>query len=159
MFFLRLFVFRTMGYQQEVVERVVKETGQTEDTFLILEKIVQESKRSEKTPDGGQKDKRPNLAHVPSDSCSASQSGQKDQQLRKETGGQGRTKENIKPRQQHGAGPNGLGHRRQCSNSETQTQQVQNCLCYVFMFMCVCLTPTSHFVVLYNFASVKKIAK
>ena len=36
-----------MGYQQEVVERVVKETGQTEDTFLILERIVEETKRSE----------------------------------------------------------------------------------------------------------------
>lgn len=113
-----------MGYQQEVVERVVKETGQTEDTFLILEKIVQESKRSEKTSGGGQKDKRLNLVQVSNESCSPSQSGQKDHQLRKETGSQGRTKENIKPRQ-HGAGTNGLGHRRQCSNSETQTQQVQ----------------------------------
>lgn len=114
--------FRTMGYQQEVVERVVKETGQTEDTFLILEKIVQESKRSEKTSEGGQKDKRLNLVHVPNDCCSTSQLGQKDHQIKKETGGQGRTKENIKPRQ-HSAGTNGLGHRRQCSSSETQTQQ------------------------------------
>lgn len=132
-----------MGYQQEVVERVIKETGQTEDTFLILEKIVQESKRSERTPDGGQKDKRLNLVHVPHDSCSASQLGQKDQQLRNETGGQGRTKENIKPRQQQGAGANGLGHRRQCSNSETQTQQVFNFFSYLFMSMYVGCTSTS----------------
>lgn len=111
-----------MGYQQEVVERVVKETGQTEDTFLILEKIVQESKRSEEMADEGEKDKRLNL--VTDDSCSASQSGQKDQQLR---GGQERTKKNIRPREQPGASTNGLGHRRQCSNSETQTQQVENC--------------------------------
>ncbi|XP_007249246.3 NEDD4-binding protein 1 [Astyanax mexicanus] len=38
--------FRNMGYQQEVVERVVRETGQTEDTYLLLERIVQESQRS-----------------------------------------------------------------------------------------------------------------
>lgn len=122
-----------MGYQQEVVERVVKETGQTEDTFLILEKIVQESKRSEKASDGGQKDKGLNLVQAPKDSCSPSQSAQKHQQPRKETASQGRTKENTKPRQ-HGAGTNGLGHRRQCSNSETQTQQVQQ----LFVFVCVC---------------------
>lgn len=39
--------FRTMGYQQEVVERVVKEAGQREeDTFLLLERIVEESQRA-----------------------------------------------------------------------------------------------------------------
>lgn len=37
--------FRTMGYEQDVVERVIKETGQTEDTFLLLERIVEESQR------------------------------------------------------------------------------------------------------------------
>lgn len=127
-----------MGYQQEVVERVVKETGQTEDTFLILEKIVQESKRSEKTSEGGQKDKRLNLVHVPNDCCSTSQLGQKDHQLKKEMGGQGRTKENIKPRQ-HSAGTNGLGHRRQCSSSETQTQQVQHSCVGVCLCVCRCV--------------------
>ncbi|KAK2848049.1 hypothetical protein Q7C36_009731 [Tachysurus vachellii] len=39
--------FRTMGYQQDVVERVVRETGQTEDTFLLLERIVEESQKSQ----------------------------------------------------------------------------------------------------------------
>ncbi|XP_042631277.1 NEDD4-binding protein 1-like [Cyprinus carpio] len=49
--------FRTMGYQQEVVERVVRETGQTEDTFLLLERIVEETQknqgaqRTSRTPD------------------------------------------------------------------------------------------------------------
>ncbi|KTG45728.1 hypothetical protein cypCar_00003645 [Cyprinus carpio] len=49
--------FRTMGYQQEVVERVVRETGQTEDTFLLLERIVEETQKSQgaqrtsRTPD------------------------------------------------------------------------------------------------------------
>ncbi|XP_026086392.1 NEDD4-binding protein 1 [Carassius auratus] len=41
--------FRTMGYQQEVVERVVRETGQTEDTFLLLEKIVEETQKTQRT--------------------------------------------------------------------------------------------------------------
>ncbi|XP_016338705.1 NEDD4-binding protein 1 [Sinocyclocheilus anshuiensis] len=49
--------FRTMGYQQEVVEQVVRETGQTEDTFLLLEQIVEETQKSQgaqhtsRTPD------------------------------------------------------------------------------------------------------------
>ncbi|CAL1595341.1 unnamed protein product [Knipowitschia caucasica] len=38
--------FRTMGYQQQVVERVVQqEAGHTEDTFVLLEKIDEETKR------------------------------------------------------------------------------------------------------------------
>uniref|UniRef100_A0A671M935 Nedd4 binding protein 1 n=2 Tax=Sinocyclocheilus anshuiensis TaxID=1608454 RepID=A0A671M935_9TELE len=41
--------FRTMGYQQEVVERVVRETGQTEDTFLLLERIVEETQKTQRT--------------------------------------------------------------------------------------------------------------
>lgn len=41
--------FRTMGYQQDVVERVVRETGQTEDTFLLLERIVEESQKGQET--------------------------------------------------------------------------------------------------------------
>ncbi|XP_062317997.1 NEDD4-binding protein 1 [Osmerus eperlanus] len=47
--------FRTMGYQQEVVERVVRRTGQTEDTFLLLERIVEESRRAE--AQGGVRDR------------------------------------------------------------------------------------------------------
>uniref|UniRef100_A0A3P9Q1M4 NEDD4-binding protein 1 n=1 Tax=Poecilia reticulata TaxID=8081 RepID=A0A3P9Q1M4_POERE len=52
--------FRTMGYQQEVVERVVKATGQTEDTFLILEKIVEETKRCEQDCKVGDRERRMN---------------------------------------------------------------------------------------------------
>lgn len=105
------------------MERVVKETGQTEDTFLILEKIVQETKRSEEGSKGGEKDKRSNLARSPDDSSSTSRLGEKDRELGRALGDQGRSKENIKPHQ-HGGGTNGLGHRRQCSSSETRTQQV-----------------------------------
>ncbi|KAK1887648.1 NEDD4-binding protein 1 [Dissostichus eleginoides] len=54
--------FRTMGYQQEVVERVVKEMSQTEDTFLVLEKIVEETKRCEEGSRGGEKERRLNSA-------------------------------------------------------------------------------------------------
>ncbi|KAI5623961.1 NEDD4-binding protein 1, partial [Silurus asotus] len=39
--------FKTMGYQQDVVERVVRETGQTEDTFLLLARIVEESQKTQ----------------------------------------------------------------------------------------------------------------
>uniref|UniRef100_A0A3P9L5Z8 NEDD4-binding protein 1 n=1 Tax=Oryzias latipes TaxID=8090 RepID=A0A3P9L5Z8_ORYLA len=87
--------FRTMGYQQEVVERVVKATGQTEDTFLVLEKIVEETKRFSRF---------------------------REKELGRTLEDPGRSKENIKP-SLHGSSSNGLGHRRQCSDSETSTQQ------------------------------------
>lgn len=69
--------FRTMGYQQEVVERVVKETGQTEDTFLVLEKIVEETKRCEEMTKGGERERRLNSVRspdTPSSSTSSSSS-------------------------------------------------------------------------------------
>uniref|UniRef100_A0A672YX38 NEDD4-binding protein 1 n=1 Tax=Sphaeramia orbicularis TaxID=375764 RepID=A0A672YX38_9TELE len=79
--------FRTMGYQQEVVERVVKETGQTEDTFLVLEKIVEETKRCEA---GAEKEKQLNSA-------------QKERELNRALADSSRSKENIKPKQQGGS--------------------------------------------------------
>ncbi|TKS73065.1 NEDD4-binding protein 1 [Collichthys lucidus] len=118
--------FRTMGYQQEVVERVVKETGQTEDTFLVLEKIVEETKRCEEGSRGGETERRSNLARpadVPSASSSTvSRFREKERELSRALVDPGRSKENIKPIQ-HGGSSNGLGHRRQCSGSETSTQQ------------------------------------
>ncbi|XP_023811743.1 NEDD4-binding protein 1 [Oryzias latipes] len=113
--------FRTMGYQQEVVERVVKATGQTEDTFLVLEKIVEETKRCE----NGGKVRQLNSVH-PTDASSSSSSSTVSRFREKELGrtleDPGRSKENIKP-SLHGSNSNGLGHRRQCSGSETSTQQ------------------------------------
>ncbi|KAL6107208.1 n4bp1 [Pungitius sinensis] len=123
--------FRTMGYQQEVVERVVKETGQTEDTFLVLEKIVEETKRCEEGSSGGQKERRLNSVRspdTPSASLSSASSSmvarfkEKERELSRASADQGRSKENIKPNQ-HGGSSNGLGHRRQCSGSETSTAQ------------------------------------
>uniref|UniRef100_A0A3Q1GM76 NEDD4-binding protein 1 n=1 Tax=Acanthochromis polyacanthus TaxID=80966 RepID=A0A3Q1GM76_9TELE len=77
--------FRTMGYQQEVVERVVKATGQTEDTFLVLEKIVEETKR-----------------YAPSSSSSSSTVSRfREKELSRALVDPGRSKENIKPNQ-HG---------------------------------------------------------
>ncbi|CAN9499472.1 unnamed protein product [Ophioblennius macclurei] len=120
--------FRTMGYQQEVVERVVKATGQTEDTFLVLEKIVEETKRCEEGSKGGEKEKRLNSVcplNVASASCSslssssAPHSRERERELSRTLLDPGRSKENIKP----ASSSNGLGHRRQCSSSETSTQQ------------------------------------
>ncbi|XP_066541414.1 NEDD4-binding protein 1 isoform X2 [Hoplias malabaricus] len=62
--------FRTMGYQQEVVERVVRETGQTEDTFLLLECIDKESKKSQGTQ-GGQHISSSKADHPPSTNTSS----------------------------------------------------------------------------------------
>ncbi|KAG7522802.1 NEDD4-binding protein 1 [Solea senegalensis] len=132
--------FRTMGYQQEVVERVVKETGQTEDTFLVLEKIVEETKRCEEGTKGGGGKKERWLNSIrstdtPSSSTSSSSSSslssssttvsrlrEKERELSRVLVDPGRSKENIKPNQRGGSS-NGLGHRRQCSGSETSTQQ------------------------------------
>ncbi|XP_039988879.1 NEDD4-binding protein 1 isoform X2 [Xiphias gladius] len=120
--------FRTMGYQQEVVERVVKETGQTEDTFLILEKIVEETKHCAEGSKGDEKERRLNSicsADTPSSSSSSStvfRLREKERELSKALVDLGGSKENIKPNQ-HGSSSNGLGHRRQCSGSETSTQQ------------------------------------
>ncbi|XP_029379727.1 NEDD4-binding protein 1 [Echeneis naucrates] len=120
--------FRTMGYQQEVVERVVKETGQTEDTFLVLEKIVEETKRCEEGSKGGEKERRLNSIRSTDPPTSSSTSStvsrfrEKERELSRVLVDPSRSKENIKPNQ-HGCSSNGLGHRRQCSGSETSTQQ------------------------------------
>lgn len=109
------------------MERVVKETGQTEDTFLILEKIVEETRRYE---DGLQEVEKTQLKSVHSSDASSSCSStvsrfrEKDRDLNRTLIDSGRSKENIKPNQL-GSSTNGLGHRRQCSSSEATTQQVQ----------------------------------
>ncbi|XP_033940931.1 NEDD4-binding protein 1 [Pseudochaenichthys georgianus] len=122
--------FRTMGYQQEVVERVVKETGQIEDTFLVLEKIVEETKRYEEGSRGGEKERQLNSVRSPDTPSSSSSSSssvaswfrEKDRELSRVLVDPGRSKENIRPKQHRGSS-NGLGHRRQCSGSESSTQQ------------------------------------
>ncbi|XP_078113955.1 NEDD4-binding protein 1 isoform X3 [Sander vitreus] len=121
--------FRTMGYQQEVVERVVKEMGQTEDTFLVLEKIVEETKRCEEGSTGLAKERQLNSVRSPDTPSSSSSSSstvsrfrEKERELSRALVDPARSKENIKPNQ-HGGSSNGLGHRRQCSGSETSTQQ------------------------------------
>lgn len=115
-----------MGYQQEVVERVVRETGQTEDTFLILEKIVEETKGGEDRWKGGVQDGCSGSdLESPEDSSpsllSAASRGR--DELSRALVDVGKSKENIKPDQRGGKG-SGLGHRRQCSSSEARTQQV-----------------------------------
>lgn len=115
-----------MGYQQEVVERVVRETGQTEDTFLILEKIVEESKRCEERSTGSRdRDRRSKSNSAspedPSSSLVLSASRlREERELSRVLADAGKSKENIQP----GGRGGGLGHRRQCSGSEAPTQQV-----------------------------------
>ncbi|XP_064786140.1 NEDD4-binding protein 1-like [Oncorhynchus masou masou] len=101
--------FRTMGYQQEVVERVVRETGQTEDTFLLLERIVEESQRTEGQRGGA------SSTHNPESSSSSSTTFSRD----KDRGPDRipnraldvKSKENIKP-----LSSNAVGQRGQCSS-------------------------------------------
>lgn len=119
--------FRTMGYQQEVVERVVKATGQPGDTFLILEKIVEETKRCEEGLKGDDKDKRLNSVRSLGTSSSSTPSPSSSSSTVahiKERGiiDPGRSKENSKP-SLPASSSNGLGHRRNCSGSEWSTQQ------------------------------------
>lgn len=106
------------------MERVVRETGQTEDTFLILEKIVEETKRWEERSKGGLKDGRPRPnAASPEESSSTLLSPasrvRDERELSRVLADVGKSKENIKPYQSAGKG-NSLGHRRQCSESRTQ---------------------------------------
>ncbi|XP_017297070.2 NEDD4-binding protein 1 [Kryptolebias marmoratus] len=122
--------FRTMGYQQDVVERVVKATGQTEDTFLLLEKIVEETKLCEQELKGGESERHFNSVCTTDTSSSSSSSSSasstvscfREKELGRALGDLGRSKENIKP-SHLGGSSNGLGHRRQCSSSEKSTQQ------------------------------------
>lgn len=118
-----------MGYQQDVVERVLKDTGQTEDTFLLLEKIVEETKRCEQGLGGGERHfnsvwtaDTSSTSSSSSSSASSTVSRFREKEL-VSLEDPGRSKENIKPLH-HGGSSNGLGHRRQCSGSERSTQQV-----------------------------------
>lgn len=114
------------------MERVVKETGQTEDTFLLLEKIVEESKRCKEGSKRGEKERLLNSVQSPDTPSSSSSSSmtvsrfrEKERELNRALVDPGRSKENIKPNH-YGGSSNGLGHRRQCSGSETSTQQVSS---------------------------------
>ncbi|XP_071199291.1 NEDD4-binding protein 1-like [Salvelinus alpinus] len=95
--------FRTMGYQQEVVERVVKETGQTEDTFLLLECIVEESQRTERQRVGA------SSTHNSESSSSTFNSRDKDRGLDRVPNRalNVNSKENIKPPSSNGVGQRG----------------------------------------------------
>lgn len=125
------FPSRTMGYQQEVVERVVKETGQTEDIFLVLEKIVEETKRYVQEGKGGERGERANPSSSSSISSSVTSSTVASSTVSRakvkecvpaklSVDTTGKSTANIKP-----ARSNGFGHRRHCSSGgETKTQQV-----------------------------------
>uniref|UniRef100_A0A3B3ZD89 NEDD4-binding protein 1 n=1 Tax=Periophthalmus magnuspinnatus TaxID=409849 RepID=A0A3B3ZD89_9GOBI len=94
--------FRTMGYQQEVVERVVRqEAGQTEDTFVLLEKIDEETKRLKGVTNSSRSPDIPS-----SSSCSSSNMPQcrgKDWDYNRTLADSAKAKENIRPNQQGGS--------------------------------------------------------
>lgn len=105
--------FRTMGYQQEVVERVVRETGQTEDTFLLLERIVEETQKTQSTQGAQRTSRTPD----PSPSTNATSTStcvrlkEKERvQMRALT--EIKCKENIRP-----PSSNGIGQRNQASTA------------------------------------------
>lgn len=126
-------LLRTMGYQQEVVERIVKETGQTEDTFLVLEKIVEETKRCKVAANGCEKDRQLKSTPSPDSPTSSSSSSssssntarlrEKERELSRVLGDAVKSKENIKPKH-HECGSHSVGHQRQCSSSDPCSQQV-----------------------------------
>ncbi|XP_036399698.1 NEDD4-binding protein 1 [Megalops cyprinoides] len=74
--------FRTMGYQQDVVERVVRGAGQRDDTFLLLERIVEESQRAQ----------RAQVLRTPSPSCQPPASSSRAREYP-----EGKAKENVQP--------------------------------------------------------------
>ncbi|XP_026143212.1 NEDD4-binding protein 1 [Carassius auratus] len=124
--------FRTMGYQQEVVERVVRETGQTEDTFLLLERIVEETQKSQ----GAQRTSR-----TPDPSpCANASSTSTCVRLKEKERAQMRAlaeikcKENIRP-----PSTNGIGQKNQTSSvplastSLKRSNGAQNDMCEVII--------------------------
>lgn len=105
--------FRTMGYQQDVVERVVRETGQTEDTFLLLELIVQETQKTQSNQ-GAQRTSRtadPSPSTNASTASNCTRLKEKERvQMRALT--EIKCKENIRP-----PSSNGIGQRSQTSTA------------------------------------------
>ncbi|KAJ3596777.1 hypothetical protein NHX12_003178 [Muraenolepis orangiensis] len=130
--------FRTMGYQQEVVERVIKETGQTEDTFLGAGRANPSSSSFLSSSSSSVASSSVASSSVASSSVASSSvassavassavaSSAVSRAKVKEcvpskqlVDAMGRSTANIKP-----AHSNGLGHRRHCSSGgETKTQQ------------------------------------
>uniref|UniRef100_A0A8C6SV61 NEDD4-binding protein 1 n=1 Tax=Neogobius melanostomus TaxID=47308 RepID=A0A8C6SV61_9GOBI len=100
-------ILQTMGYEQEVVERVVRqEAGKTEDTFVLLEKIDEETKRLKGVTNSDRSSDAPS-----SSSCSSANMSQcrgKDRESRALVDS-GKAKENIRPNQQAGSS-NGAGN-------------------------------------------------
>ncbi|CAB1323276.1 unnamed protein product [Coregonus sp. 'balchen'] len=103
--------FRTMGYQQEVVERVVRETGQTEDTFLLLERIVGESQRTEGQRGGASSTHNPESSSSSSSSATFPRDKDRGPDRVPNRALDVKSKENIKP-----LSSNAVGQRGQCSS-------------------------------------------
>lgn len=103
--------FRTMGYQQEVVERVVRETGQTEDTFLLLERIVGETQKTQSTQGAQSTSCKPDLSPcVNASSTFTSNRLKEKERVQMRDLAEIKCKENIRP-----PSTNGIGQKNQTS--------------------------------------------
>lgn len=125
--------FRTMGYQQEVVEHVVRETGQTEDTFLLLERIVEETQRTQSTQGAQRTSRTPDPSPSTNASSTCARLKEKERvQMRALT--EIKCKENIRPPSR-----NGIGQRNQASTAPLasvtlkRNNAVQNDVCDVIV--------------------------
>ncbi|XP_030622401.1 NEDD4-binding protein 1 [Chanos chanos] len=94
--------FRTMGYQQEVVEKVIRETGQTEDTFLLLERIEEEIKRSHGGARGSTRTPDPSSSSSASSTISSSTRPRERDKVQNRALADIKLKENIKPPSSNG---------------------------------------------------------
>ncbi|TRY82863.1 hypothetical protein DNTS_022071 [Danionella cerebrum] len=104
--------FRTMGYQQDVVERVMRETRQTEDTFLLLERIVEETKKTQNAHGNQHTSLTPDPSPCTNASSTSTSSRIKEKervQMRALT--EIKCKENIRP-----PSTNGIGQKNQTSS-------------------------------------------
>ncbi|XP_051513402.1 NEDD4-binding protein 1-like [Myxocyprinus asiaticus] len=127
--------FRTMGYQQEVVERVVRETGQTDDTFLLLERIVEETQRTQSTQ-GSQRTSRtpdPSPSANASSTTTCARLKEKERvQMRALT--EIKCKENIRPPSSNGIGQkNQTSHAPLASATLKRNNGAQNDMCEVII--------------------------
>lgn len=104
--------FRTMGYQQDVVERVVRETGQTEDTFLLLERIVEETQKTQSTQGAQRTSRTPDPSPCANASSTSTSSRLKEKErVQMRALAEIKCKENIRP-----PSTNGIGQKNQTSS-------------------------------------------
>ncbi|XP_051580991.1 NEDD4-binding protein 1 [Myxocyprinus asiaticus] len=127
--------FRTMGYQQEVVERVVRETGQMEDTFLLLEQIVEETQKTQTMQDSKRTSRTPDPSPSANTSSTSTCTRLKEKervQMRALT--EIKCKENIRPPSSNGLGQkNPTSHVPLASATIKRNNGAQNDMCEIII--------------------------